>query len=1015
MKPLALKISAFGPYADVVTLDFADLKGRSFFLIHGPTGAGKTTILDAICFALYGDTSGSVRDSKSVRSDHAEPKTITTVEFTFAVGSDRYKVTRTPEQERPKKRGDGMTTQLAEAELYTYDGQEEKLAATGYSEVTKKIETLLGFKSSQFRQVVLLPQGDFRKLLTSDSKERQEIMQTLFKTEFYRKIEEYLQNKYKTLQKQGEAKKNEREWILKEAAVKNSDEFATKIETLQAEVKSKQTALEILQKEQTYAQQAVHNGQAVVDKYNEVKASEKILQELEEKAAAVEKGRSDLVKGKNALQVVDLEKQCMQVAQDVLQAEKEKRTAMQELVKTQENFVQITAQFEREQKREKEREAAVTQVAQLASLKEKVQGLQALQEAMELAKKQALAALANKEQVLQTLQKKKAELKSKQEAEQQLRAEAAKLATTKAELERLQRIGQRFVQLQKVAQEVTLKQKAAAVAEEKLAKVETAYQAQQAFATKLQNLFTKGQAAILAGNLQPDAPCPVCGSLEHPNLAVFLENLPSEAELEKAQQATHQLEKERNALQQEATKAQGEVTVCLERQRDIKKELGEDENLSMAEVKEQVLALEKAFQMQQTADKTLQQVTQEIAELKIAEETISKQQVEVEARYHEADSSYQAKTAVVKTAQQDIPETYRQLSALLAAIKMAEEKQATLKKAFETAQKNFNESKQNLAVATTTEKASAEFLTAVKKKHEQVQQVFRGRLTELDFGSIEEYQSAKRSPEHIQKLELHIKAYEANLQSAQDRVKRAKAAVEGQQMPNMEQLQVKLQEKTQAHNLMLEQQAKMTGEVEKLQQQFKQIETINQALLALDTSYRVIGKLAETASGKNAGITFERFVLGSLLDDVADAANLRLKIMSRGRYLLQRTADRKRSNAASGLELEVFDNYTGVARSVGTLSGGETFLASLSLSLGLADVVQSYAGGIHLDTILVDEGFGTLDPESLDMALKSLIDLQKGGRLVGIISHVPELKERIDARLEVRAAKHGSTARFYVS
>jgi len=167
------------------------------------------------------------------------------------------------------------------------------------------------------------------------------------------------------------------------------------------------------------------------------------------------------------------------------------------------------------------------------------------------------------------------------------------------------------------------------------------------------------------------------------------------------------------------------------------------------------------------------------------------------------------------------------------------------------------------------------------------------------------------------------------------------------------------------------------------------------------------------AMGKNRyGLTFQRFVLGALLDDVAVAATGRLKLMSRGRYHLQRTMDRARSNAAGGLELEVFDTYTGVARGVATLSGGETFLASLSLALGLADVVQSYAGGIHLDTIFVDEGFGTLDPEALDFALRALIDLQKGGRLVGIISHVPELKERIDARLEVQPAEKGSTACF---
>ena len=195
----------------------------------------------------------------------------------------------------------------------------------------------------------------------------------------------------------------------------------------------------------------------------------------------------------------------------------------------------------------------------------------------------------------------------------------------------------------------------------------------------------------------------------------------------------------------------------------------------------------------------------------------------------------------------------------------------------------------------------------------------------------------------------------------------------------------------------------------------KNIVQVQGKLEILETQYAVVGRLAEVANGGNEHkLTLQRFVLGTLLENVIVAANERLNMMSRNRYSLQRTLDRARKNAAGGLDLEVFDNYTGIARGVGTLSGGETFLASLSLALGLADVVQSYAGGIHLDTILVDEGFGTLDPESLDFAIKALIDLQQGGRLVGIISHVPELKERIDARLEVMATDRGSKACFKI-
>lgn len=226
MRPVCLTMSAFGPYAGVQRLDFADLKGRSFFLIHGPTGAGKTTILDAICFALYGDASGSARDTKNIRSDHAASGVATEVEYDFAVGRAVYRIRRSPEQQRPKKRGEGVTLRPAEAELWEIKEQAEpKLTAAGWSEVTKKVEMLLGFKSSQFRQVVLLPQGDFRKLLTANSSERQEIMQVLFKTELYRQIEEGLKAKAAGVKKEFEELERQRLWVQSEAGIESLDEL----------------------------------------------------------------------------------------------------------------------------------------------------------------------------------------------------------------------------------------------------------------------------------------------------------------------------------------------------------------------------------------------------------------------------------------------------------------------------------------------------------------------------------------------------------------------------------------------------------------------------------------------------------------------------------------------------------------------------------------------------------------------------------------------------------------------
>ncbi|MHB8984795.1 MAG: SbcC/MukB-like Walker B domain-containing protein, partial [Eubacteriales bacterium] len=255
-----------------------------------------------------------------------------------------------------------------------------------------------------------------------------------------------------------------------------------------------------------------------------------------------------------------------------------------------------------------------------------------------------------------------------------------------------------------------------------------------------------------------------------------------------------------------------------------------------------------------------------------------------------------------------------------------------------------------------------------------------------------------------------------SLGSARSRLERAAQAAEGLSEPDLDQLTLALTEAEAVWKQALTLGTQLKSLTGQENEWLKKLKELEDRLEGLEKRYSILGRVSEVANGKNKyGLTFQRFVLGALLDDVTIAATGRLKLMSRGRYHLQRTLDRARSNAAGGLELEVFDTYTGVARSVSTLSGGETFLASLSLALGLADVVQSYAGGMHLETIFVDEGFGTLDPESLDFALRALIDLQKGGRLVGIISHVPELKETIDARLEILPSDRGSVASFKLS
>ena len=312
-------------------------------------------------------------------------------------------------------------------------------------------------------------------------------------------------------------------------------------------------------------------------------------------------------------------------------------------------------------------------------------------------------------------------------------------------------------------------------------------------------------------------------------------------------------------------------------------------------------------------------------------------------------------------------------------------------------------------------KAVLELAEQSQRRMEGLRSAFAGRLQGAGFANDAEFQAAKHSPAEIDHLEETIRRYDGDLRAARDRMERAQQAAKDLLAPDIEALDKAFQKAKADLEAGIKAEAALNEKLKQLNAWLESLRKTAHELESLEARYAVTGRIADVANGRNSfGITFQRFVLAALLDDVLIAASERLKLMSKGRFHLQRATIRGDRRAAAGLDLEVYDTYTGTTRPVNTLSGGESFLASLALALGLADVVQAYAGGIRLDTIFVDEGFGSLDPEALELAIRALVDLQRGGRLVGIISHVPELKERIDVRLEVTSTNRGSVARFVV-
>jgi exonuclease SbcC len=1021
MRPLRLEITAFGPFAGQEILDFGELGERSFFLIHGPTGSGKTTVLDAMCFALYGDTSGAERTGEQMCCTFAGEDHLTRVVFDFSLGEKKYRVSRHPQQQRRKKRGEGFTLEQPGAELLELNKAEVPGASTrvlgeGWNKVTTQVESILGFRSDQFRQVVMLPQGKFRQLLTADSREREDILRVLFQTERYSRIEAYLKEKAKSLEEEIKCLEQERTMLLQQEEVESSLELQEKLEDLEKHLHALSGAIARSETLLKTAQKELAEGESARLKLADFRNAQLELAALEKNKEEMRQLKQERERGILALSI--------QSQEDLVEATRKKyREAQEEFIQCVEGEKKArvaleAAQVKMKEIREKvpEQKNLTDRLAVLKELMPKVASLEEIAQALE----------ASREREKETARE-EAKLKHEWEDLKGLRQEKLRiLEETKKIADRLEILAHRQEEAKnkyEKRQTLDLARKKAGELKEEYALEEGKTRAQEAKYELLKNqlddlrsLWQSGQAALLAGTLDEGQPCPVCGSLEHPAPALSMREIPSEKDLKKIQKDT---EKEEKILRKQREK-QDQIKLSWaqaeEQVRDLEESFGAEKDLPLDTLKEDWENWAELLLEAQTKVATLPKLEQESDMLLKDEEEKKSFYEALLEKWSEDKSKVIQIQASLKEREAGIPENLRQESALQEAIEKTDQALHALEKHMAEAENQVLLGEKNLAQAQTALYLAKRNCDRYEDESRRVEEALAQKIREAGFSDFTQYRDAKRGEKDLKEYEEKLQNFESALKSALDWIERAGKAALGLQEPDLEGLTQALQQAQNLHGKLNREKGQLDMNLKTARKRAEEIIKIEGQLQVLEPQYQVLGHVAQVANGRNPlGMTFQRFVLGALLDDVAIAANERLKGMSRGRYLLSRTLDRERANAAGGLELEVMDNYTGLSRKAVTLSGGESFLASLALALGLAEVVQSYAGGVHLDTIFIDEGFGSLDPDALDDALGILMDLQKNGRLIGIISHIPELKERIDARLEIKSGVRGSTARFVLA
>lgn len=1019
MRPIRLHVSAFGPYAGRQVFDFRELGERSLFLISGPTGAGKTTILDAICYSLYGETSGQVRDAVHMRSHHSDASVLTEITFDFALGSDTYRISRRPQQERPKKRGQGTVMVGAEARLWRRtdctDDEEGEPLATKVGYVAEEIEQLLGFRGEQFRQVVVLPQGRFMELLLANSQERQRILETLFQTELYHRIEEALKRAWRDMEDRLKGLRAQRKALFEAAGVENREQLKARRESVQGALSQCRADLEELRKAREATRQALEEGRKAAERFEELGQATMHLGTLTARSAKIDQKRGTRDRAKRAEALRDVEDQrnqrfieheeakqalvCAQKAEGTADKAKEKALEkLREQKKRQPEIDQI-------RKEKNHLETLTERVAKITEAREQLSGVQHAAEKATSEHQQAQQSLTH---IGEQLEAARAELTRAEKAAD--RASACQAALQEAKREYADR--KKLESVRAEAADLEKEHTKAAKAFEK-AKTQLAEAVERLRA--MEREVHEKSAAMLARTLRPGEPCPVCGSKEHPAPAAADEELPSLENLEKERSNLQKLDTKRNTAAEKESDLRASVAqVCAEVQL-LTKALGDKHDLPLEELKAAVDQRQQEVIEAEQARDACEELREKLNVLKEEKNTAAKAIEELQEKAQKETATVERLSGVVKEREAQVPDALRHPEALQDAIEKTGSKLEQLEKSLRDAEEAANRAAEELAAHTSSMESAGRALEEADLRAKAQAEQFAERLERAGFEDEETYAASKLSDEAIAALAEEIEEYQQDVVKAEQRRNQAEKAASGLEPPDLKALGEKAGKAEETHEEALRLEERLSGEADRVHGWLSKLDDTDRQMQTLDAEHNTLGSIAAVANGDNPRrVAFQRFVLGALLDDVLVAASDRLIIMSKGRYRLQRQEDPFDRRRAAGLDLCVYDAYTGTTRPAATLSGGETFLAALSLALGLADVVQAYAGGIHLDTIFVDEGFGTLDPEALDAVMEALMALQEGGRLVGIISHVPELRERMDTRLEIIAGKKGSTARFYL-
>ncbi|MGG0290979.1 SMC family ATPase [Bacillus pacificus] len=1028
MRPIQLIMTAFGPYKQKEVIDFDDLGEHRIFAISGNTGAGKTTIFDAICYVLYGEASGEERsDTSMLRSQFADDNVYTSVELTFQLKGKRYEIKR---QLGHKKQGNKTITGHA-VELYEVIDEEKIPAVDRFhvTDVNKKVEDLIGLSKHQFSQIVMLPQGEFRKLLTSETENKEEILRRIFKTDRYKLMRELLDQKRKQWKDVLQEKQKERELYFRnvfklpirdgallETLVEqehvNTHQVVEALEqetaVYKAEVEQLQVEQDVQTKQLKDAETRFHAAKSVNEKFIDLQQKNEKYNNLQENRSVIEMKEISFKRAEQAKRLLPFE----QWHEEAMENEQKAESLLKQIIAKKENimnnFELAQEKYEAIKNKEPERENA----------KKLVQRLEELQP--------IIASLAEKQLNLQNAEIQLGKLKeSMQNLDRQLEEHTNQKQLMSGELQQLERALERYVdkveELTNMREDAKVLKQAYDVWQEKQKfeqEKETAFTKMQETVRAYENMerrWLSEQAGILALHLHDGESCPVCGSTNHPKKASEQSDAINEKELNDLRDKKNIAEKLHVQVEEKWNFYHLQYEQVIE---EIKKRGYQSEELAetYSSLVQKGKQLATEVNTLKASEETRKQTAVKIKSIEEKLDALQKQKHKVETEQHRIEMDCMKLRTSYEHDKKNIPENLQTVQAWKVQFDQAMHELKLMEDEWKKVQEAYQHwQNENIRIQAEQEGASNQFESAKSKKEETFTRFMR-ELEQSGFTDQITYKEAKLSDAEMDMLQKEIQSYYSSLEVLAKQIEELHAELKDKEYMDITALGEHIKELEINLDIIKEKRQRAQNAVTYISDLHENIRRIDEQIHEEEKAFQELVDLYEVMKGDNESrISFERYILIEYLEQIVQIANERLRKLSNGQFYLKRSERVEKRNRQSGLGLDVYDAYTGQTRDVKTLSGGEKFNASLCLALGMADVIQAYEGGISIETMFIDEGFGSLDEESLTKAVDALIDLQKSGRFIGVISHVQELKNAMPAVLEVTKQKDGcSQTRFVV-